>query len=142
MIGQSSTFADMGCLDIESEIFMYPEARVNLASKYPIHFEKLDLIVLKTQIQTTANMFKKLQVSSVHDVIKQFIALPEAFDQLLKLSHIFITFPVSSASTERFFSALKRVNNCVRGTMNTERLSNLLVICSDATDIRIRKHPH
>ena len=48
MIGQSSTFADMGCLDIESEIFMYPEARVNLASKYPIHFEKLDLIVLKT----------------------------------------------------------------------------------------------
>ena len=142
MIGQWSTFADMGCLDIESEIFMDPEAGVNLAYKYPIHFEKLDLIVLKTQIQTAANMFKKLQVSSVHDVFKQFVALPEAFDQLLKLSHIFITFPFSSASTERFFSALKRVNNCVRGTMNTERLSNLLVICSDATDIRIRKHPH
>ena len=44
MIGQWSTFADMGCLDIESEIFMDPEAGVNLASKYPIHFEKLDLI--------------------------------------------------------------------------------------------------
>ena len=136
MIGQSSTFADMGCLDIESEIFMDPEAGVNLASKYPIHFEKLDLIVLKTQIQTTANMFKKLQVSSVHDVIKQFIALPEAFDQLLKLSHIFITFPFSSASTERFFSALKRVNNCVRGTMNTERLSNLLVICTESSFVK------
>ena len=81
-------------------------------------------------------MFKKLQVSSVHDVIKQFIALPEAFDQLLKLSQIFITFPVSSASTERFFSALKRVNNCVRGTMNTERLSNLLVICTESSFVK------
>ena len=81
-------------------------------------------------------MFKKLQVSSVHDVIKQFIALPEAFDQLLKLSHIFITFPFSSASTERFFSALKRVNNCVRGTMNTERLSNLLVICTESSFVK------
>ena len=86
MIGQWSTFADMGCLDTESEIFMDPEAGVNLASKYPIHFEKLDLIVLKTQIQTAANMFKKLQASSVQEVIKQFIALPEAFDQLLKLT--------------------------------------------------------
>ena len=74
MIGQWSTFADMGCLDTESETFIDPEAGVNLAPKYPINFEELDLIVLKTQIQTAANTFNKLQASSVHGVIKQFIA--------------------------------------------------------------------
>ena len=37
-------------------------------------------------------------------------------------------FPVSSESTERLF--LGAVNNCVRGTMNTERHSNL-VVCTE-----------
>ena len=70
----------MGGLGAESGIFMDPQAGVNLAPKYPIHVEKLELIVLNTQIQTAINIFNKLHVSSVNGIIKQFIALSESFD--------------------------------------------------------------
>ena len=81
-------------------------------------------------------MFQRIKVKSVHDIVKQLIALPQAFDQLLKLLQISITFPVSSASTERFFSALKRVKSYIRGTMGGARLSNLLLISSETAFIK------
>ena len=36
--------------------------------------------------------------------------------------------PVSSASGERSFSAMRRVKNCPRATMGDERLSNLSLL--------------
>jgi hypothetical protein len=38
------------------------------------------------------------------------------------------TKPVSSASNERSFSAMRRVKNCLRATMGDERLSNLSLL--------------
>jgi len=64
------------------------------------------------------------------------MVLPAAFDQLLQLIHIAITLPVTSASTERFFSALKRVKTYMSGTMGGKRLSNLLVICTETNCVK------
>ena len=36
--------------------------------------------------------------------------------------------PVSSASSERLFSAMRRVKNCLRATMGDEILSNLSLL--------------
>ena len=36
--------------------------------------------------------------------------------------------PVSSASSERSFSVMRRVKNCLRATMGDERLSNLSLL--------------
>ena len=36
--------------------------------------------------------------------------------------------PVSSVSSERSFSAMRRVENCLRATMGDERLSNLSLL--------------
>ena len=75
-------------------------------------------------------------LDSIHDIVKNNMVLPAAFDQLLQLIHIAITLPVMSASTERFFSALKRVKTYMSGTMGGKRLSNLLVICTETNCIK------
>jgi hypothetical protein len=41
---------------------------------------------------------------------------------------LLITMPVSSASSERSFSVMRRVKNCLRATMGDERLSNLSLL--------------
>ena len=38
---------------------------------------------------------------------------------------VLITMPVSSASSERSFSVMRRVKYCLRATMGDEKLSNL-----------------
>ena len=75
-------------------------------------------------------------LDSIHDIVKNNMVLPAAFDQLLQLIHIAITLPVTSASTERFFSALKRVKTYMRNTMGGKRLSNLLVICTETNCVK------
>ena len=64
------------------------------------------------------------------------MALPDAFDKLLQLIRIAVTLPVTSASTERFFSALKRVKTYMRETMGGDRLSDLLVICTETACVK------
>ena len=41
---------------------------------------------------------------------------------------VFIIMPVSSASSERTFSAMRRVRKCLRATMDDERLSHLSLL--------------
>ena len=41
---------------------------------------------------------------------------------------IFLTMPVSSSSSERSFSAMRRIKNYLRTTMRDERLSNLSLL--------------
>jgi hypothetical protein len=41
---------------------------------------------------------------------------------------VLITMPVSSASSEHSFSAMRRIKNCLRATMVDERLSNLSLL--------------
>ena len=51
-----------------------------------------------------------------------------AFSLLSKLVQAALTVPVSSASAERSFSALKRIKTYLRSTMNEDRLSHLAII--------------
>ena len=65
-----------------------------------------------------------------------YVVLSAAFDQLHQLIHIAITLQVTSASTEIFFSALKRVKTYMSGTMGGKRFSNLLVICTETNCVK------
>lgn len=47
------------------------------------------------------------------------------YPNLFKAVHLAMTLPVSSATCERSFSAMRRVQNYVRTTMNEERLLSL-----------------
>lgn len=51
-----------------------------------------------------------------------------SYPNLFKLLQLAVTLPVSSATCERSFSAIRRVNNYLRSTMGQERLSSLGIL--------------
>ena len=46
-----------------------------------------------------------------------------------KLLRMYLTLPVASATSERTFSALRRLKNYLRSTMKQDRLNNCLLMC-------------
>ena len=54
--------------------------------------------------------------------------MKQAFPDLLRLTCIALTVPVTSATAERSFSALKRIKTYLRSTMGQERLSHISII--------------
>ena len=58
------------------------------------------------------------------------------FSEVLRLIKIFYTIPVTTATAERTFSALRRLKTYLRATMSQQRLNNtmLLYVHKDRTD--------
>ena len=58
------------------------------------------------------------------------------FSEVNKLLHLYLTLPMMSATAERTFSALRRLNTYLRATMSQQRLNNLMVlhVHKDETD--------
>ena len=54
--------------------------------------------------------------------------MSSAFPDLLACYQIALTLPVSSASAERSFSAMRRIQTHLRSSMADERLSSLAII--------------
>ncbi|XP_022160654.1 52 kDa repressor of the inhibitor of the protein kinase-like [Myzus persicae] len=52
----------------------------------------------------------------------------DTFPNLFKMIQVAITLPVSSATCERSFSAMRRINNYLRSTMSQERFSKLAIL--------------
>ena len=52
----------------------------------------------------------------------------DAFYELCRLTRIACTIPITTASAERSFSALKRVKTFLRTTMSDERLTHLAML--------------
>ena len=91
---------------------------------------------------STSGVYKKWQLKSVHatDFAKQVSSIQEVADtirelewnqalaEVTKLLRLILTIPATSASCERLFSSLKRVNNYMRCSQSEERLSNLVFI--------------
>ena len=67
------------------------------------------------------------QISSVRslaDIIKQAGTIV-MFSEVLVLVKLFLTIPVTTASVERSFSALRRLKTYLRSTMTQNRLNNV-----------------
>ena len=131
-------FEMLSCFDPDSQHFMNIESVAKLATYYPTLFDDDSINDLKNQAATAKSFFRKSTSNprTIHDVVKLLNVLPTAFDQILKLANIVITMPVSSASSERFFSTLKRVKTYVRLTMGDSRLSNLMVISVESKFVK------
>jgi hypothetical protein len=52
----------------------------------------------------------------------------DLYPNIYAIFPVLITMPVSSASSERSFSAMRRVKHCPRATMGDERLSHLSLL--------------
>ena len=50
------------------------------------------------------------------------------FCEVDKLLHIYLTVPVTTATAERSFSALRRIKSYLRSTMSEEKLNNVMLL--------------
>jgi hypothetical protein len=66
----------------------------------------------------------------VHHLLKfmQDDQLQVAFKEIYKLSDLIMTIPSSTVTVERYFSAMKRIHTCCRGTQTQERLCGLSLL--------------
>jgi hypothetical protein len=66
-------------------------------------------------------------VCELHECIRSQ-ELHDVFPETFNLSKLILTIPATSSSTERLFSALKRVKNYFRNTQGQERMSSLSLL--------------
>ena len=68
-------------------------------------------------------------ITTIHEIVKVLAEMPRV--QQVALSQVFILLlilPATNATSERSFSALRRVKTYLRSTMNQERLNDLMLL--------------
>lgn len=106
--------------------------------------DDFDKPILRVQLLTFAIHFKQVTaedgVISIFDLQTYFSTLSKAqsalVDQVTKLMQLILVMPATNASSERSFSALRRVKSYLRSTMLQERLNHLMLlhVHKDRTD--------
>ena len=119
------------CFEPDSEDFLNPKLTVNLGQQNDSHFDVVALENFRNQTATAKHFMRSKHPKDITDIFTELNVLPASFDQLIKLIKIIITLPVTTASNELFFSALKRVKSYVRTTTGNERISSRLLMTVD-----------
>ena len=100
----------------------------------------VDITKLKRQIQmlpdlasayAASQQVKKLQVTNVRTVAKMMLKVSTArdmFTEVDKLIRLYFTILITTATTERSFSVLRRIKTYLRSTMTEERLNNAMLL--------------
>ena len=96
---------------------------------------------LTTQLDTFQTAMPGKEVKTIVDIVAFFRRLPVTsrllFSEVVRvLRHVFVV-PATNATSERSFSALRRLNISLRTSMKQQRLTNLmmLLVHRDDTDI-------
>ena len=93
-----------------------------------------DLVDLEHELHQAKRLIERLddkgseKPNSLVSFISCISAYGEAFHELHRLGKIAIALPVSTASCERSFSALRHIKTWVRNAMSNSRLSNVALL--------------
>ena len=107
----------------KSPSFFDVEVIKPLAASYSI-----DLDCLEPELTVAKQLIQSNGVQSVHKSLQLLAQMKDAFPIVLEVLQLAMTFPVTSASSERSFSALKKIKTCLRSKMHQERLCNLSIL--------------
>ena len=103
---------------------------LNYSAILPLANEcSVDVSGLNGELQVVNNLLSKNKgVETTEDLYSYLCTVNPAFPNLKKVVQGAITIPVSSASAERSFSALKRIKTYLHSTMTANRLSSLAIL--------------
>ncbi|KAL4006913.1 DNA damage-binding protein 2 [Sarotherodon galilaeus] len=91
-----------------------------------------DVLLLARVYDSNTNDLKHESDETVPTTLLQFVSFLESYNdvffELFRLCKIAVVLPVSSASCERTFSALRIIENYLPSTMTEERLSSLSIL--------------
>ena len=136
------------CRTLESlllKVFKQDDIADNLEAILSFYKDDLDNELLPVQFETFGTYFQQTQGDSVSnisvfDVKSCFLSLSHGLRLLLsqveKLLRLIFVMPSTNATSERSFSALRRLKSYLRTTMSQERLNflMLLYVHKDRTD--------
>ena len=100
----------------------------------------LDESLLKSQLQILQAQFseaeKPVRFSSIRDFLSDLSRARSLLSEVVKLVKLILVMPATNATSERSFSALKRVKTFLRSTMTQSRLNHLMLAssCSQGDD--------
>ncbi|KAJ8378391.1 hypothetical protein AAFF_G00242790 [Aldrovandia affinis] len=121
--------------DDNSPMFMDTSTIAEFANLYESHIDTTLLQARCHSVKAFLTMEKEDEQDDDDDdgngilaSLSKLNTLPVAFSEVLKLSRIVATLPVSTASNERFFSVLKGVKTYLRATMGNVRLTHLMLM--------------
>lgn len=115
------------------EHFIVDSEKINtsiITDYYGSDFDKTKL-ELHRNIMLDIAKSKEFNISSVSDAIdflKQELYLRDLVPEVVKLIKIILTVPVSSCTSERSFSALRRLKTFLRSTITQARLNDVAIL--------------
>ena len=71
---------------------------------------------------------KVTSINTICDVMANNTVYPDMLPSVHNLLHLYMTIPITSSTSERTFSALRRVLTYLRSTMTEKRLNNYLLL--------------
>lgn len=94
-----------------------------------IYGNRFDYSRLKSELEVlyTLEEFSHKSIFSLYQHMYDN-SLDAAFKEVFQLSQLILSIPSNTASAERSFSALKRINSCLRSSQGQKRLSFLSIL--------------
>ena len=103
-----------------------------------------DYLQLKTQLGIFAQHFQSSEGVTLTDIFTFFRSCTpgqlDLISQVSKLAKLLLVMPATNATSERSFSALRRIKTYLRATMTQQRLNHLMMLhvhknCTDQLDL-------
>lgn len=89
----------------------------------------LQLQILPDAIRSNAKDLKEVtKVGTICDVLNEQPGIQKLLTEVHKLIKVYYTIPVTTASAERSFSALKRIKTYLRNSMTQQRLNHCMLL--------------
>ena len=106
----------------------FPESLINKLNTSP-YCKLFDFVKLKNELVALYSS-PEFENKPVHELVPYMNTnnIHSIMSETYKLASLILSIPASTASVERSFSALKRINNYIRATQSQERLSALGVL--------------
>ena len=96
--------------------------------KLPIHLRMIP-DVDRTHSERTGNRIKKVtNVRTVCQLLNECTGAKSLCSELDKLLKVFLTIPVTTATSERTFSVMRRLKTFLRSSMTQKRLNHVLIL--------------
>ena len=94
-----------------------------------MHKLSLQLQLLPDAIKASATKIKEVtKIQTICDVLNEQPGIKMMLTEIHKLLRIYCTIPVTTASAERSFSALKRIKTYLRNSMTQQRLNHCMLL--------------
>ncbi|XP_060880716.1 uncharacterized protein LOC132952434 [Metopolophium dirhodum] len=124
----------------DSKVYRFSQESLNIATAvdelFKLNFQQSSFLIdyykdtfdinfsnLKCEMNVMKNMMNEVNFENIEKHLNE-----EVFPNLFKIMQVAITLPLSSATCERSFSTMRRINTYVRAYMTQGRFSNLAIL--------------